>query len=340
MRIFIDTLPSTIGLTPNETLYLDKCFQLLMQHYPSHEWFIDVEEKTNGIISLLPVGIKKKMLLKRYQPHVLISASSDIQIQPSYKQIVFANQQFDFSKKKKMQLDSSHVAVMNSESLKKKLIEQNQIKSDHIHLIPAAAEEDVSIADWSEKLHVKQKFTDGRDFFLCFKNIGKNTRWEEILKAFSIFKKWQQSSFKLLLVGTIDSSFDDEFNDKLASYKYKEDVSVIDPGKEDINRILPSAFGLICGDTDQTGINMLNAFKAEIPVVSSPLELFDEEVSGAFIPAVMNADELSRQIINLYRDERMRDIVVQKGKELVKNYSWERAAESWYRLIETLSVDC
>jgi len=336
MRIFIDTLPSTVGLTPNETLYLDKCFQLLMQHHPNHQWFIDVEEKTNGIISLLPVGIKKKMQLKRYQPDILISASSNVVIQPSYKQIVFINQQFEPGKKK-IRLNSSHVAVTTSAWLKKKLIEQDQIDPDLIHLIPAAALEDVSIADWSEKLHVKQKFTDGRDFFLCFKNIGKDTQWEEILKAFSIFKKWQQSSFKLLLVGMIDSSFDDEFSDRLASYKYKEDVIVIDPEKEDINHILSSAFGLICGDSDQTGINILNAFKAEVPVVSSALELFDEEVSGAFIPAVMNADELSRQIINLYRDERMRDIVVQKGKEQVKNYSWERTAENWYQLIEGLA---
>src|SRR5215831_1613710 len=98
MRIFIDTQPSSIGLTLNETLFLDKCFQLLMDHYPNHQWFIDVEEKTNGIISLLPVGIKKKMQLKKYQPDVLISASSNVVIQAAYKQIVFINQQFESGK--------------------------------------------------------------------------------------------------------------------------------------------------------------------------------------------------------------------------------------------------
>jgi glycosyltransferase involved in cell wall biosynthesis len=308
-----------------------------MDHYPNHQWFIDVEEKTNGIISLLPMGIKKKMQLKKYQPDVLISASPDVTIQQLYRQIVFINLQFEFGKKTKMQLDASHVAVTTSATLKKKLVEQNKINSDYIHLIPAAASEDVSVADWSEKLHVKQKYTEGRDFFLCFKAIAENTQWEEILKAFSIFKKWQQSSFKLLVVGSIPPSFEDEFKEKLDSYKYKDDVMVIDPAKEDINRILPSAFGLICGEPDHTGINILNAFKAEVPVISSPLELFDEEVSGAFIPAVASADELSRQIINLYRDERMRDILVQKGKEQVSHYSWEDSAQRWYRIIEELS---
>ena len=111
---------------------------------------------------------------------------------------------------------------------------------------------------------------------------------------------------------------------------------ILDPTKDDIERILSCAFGLICADADYTGINMLNGFKVEVPVISSPVQVFDEEVSGAFLPALPQADELSRQLINLYRDEHLRDILIEKGKRMAENYSWESSILKWNNCIKSL----
>jgi hypothetical protein len=337
MRILIDTLHSQSRLTLNEIFYLDKSFQLLMNHYTQHHWMIETEGTTKGIISLLPVGIKKGIERKKLQPDVLISAGGDLSIQKSFKQIIFFDQHFDATKHPRIELDALHVGVTSSIDIQKLLIERYHVNSSFIKIIPAAVNPDITVADWSEKLRVKEKYADGRDFFLCFKRMGKNTQWEEILKAFSIFKKWQQSSFKLLIIATTNPSFNEEFQEKFSSYKYRTDVTILDPNREDIDAILPCAFAVICGDEDQTGLCMLNGFKAEVPVISSPLHVFDEEVSGAFLPAVPVADELSRQLINLYRDERMRDMIVQKGKEQLLRFSWEQVVAKWYDCISNVA---
>ena len=336
MRILVDTLQSPSRLTLNEIFYLDKCFQLLMAEHTQHQWLIDVGESTKGIISLLPVGIKKTIAWKKLQPDVLIEASGDLSYQKSFRQIIFINQLFDPASSK-LKLDNSHIGVTTSTRIQKKIVERFGVDASLLKIIPAAPDMDVSTADWSEKLNTKEKHADGRDFFLCFKTISKHSQWEDILKAFSMFKKWQQSSFKLLLVASVDPSFDEEFEGKFESYRYRNDVVILDPNKEDINRVLPSAFAVICAEQDQTGINMLNAFKAEVPVISAPSELFDEEVAGAFLPAEPVADELSRQLINLYRDERMRDIIVEKGKEQIQRYSWEQTVAKWYACITELA---
>jgi len=336
MRIVIDFSNYQYKLTPNEIFFLDKCFQLLVKEQSEHTWMPEPFAETKGVISLLPVGIKKSVLLDKLNAQILITTGEVYKKKSvALNQIFFLNQSYESYSKEKKFLQYPSVIVTTSPTQKKKIIKDFAVDGDRVQVVPAAPSEDITLADWSEKLSVKDKYADGREFFLCFKNIGPHTQWEEILKAFSIFKKWQQSSFRLLIVSEIPPDYSDTFNEKFNSYKYRNDVKILDPAKEDIERILSCAFGLICAEPDYTGIHMLNGFKVEVPVISSPIDVFDEEVSGAFLPALPQADELSRQLINLYRDEQMRDILIEKGKVLVQKYTWEESVHKWIEIIDT-----
>lgn len=335
MRLVIDSINENNGLTLNEIFFLDKCFQLMVNDHPEQQWIFEPFAKTKGLISLLPVGIKKTLVLRKLKPDVLITSVEMHGTFPSkYRQLFFYNQYFEKRRRGKEEPGKNSMLVTTSAALKKKISTSFRLDESRIWNIPSAPADDISLADWSEKLNVKEKYSDGREFFLCFKEIGRDTKWEEVLKAFSIFKKWQQSSFKLIVAGGIEPGFIEEFDERLASYKYRADVKILDPQEEDIHRILPSAFGIVCGDEDYTGVHMLNAFQAEVPVISSPVNVFDETVGGAFLPAMPLADELSRQLINLYRDERLRETLVEKGREVLKNFSWKHTVEIWQKCIE------
>jgi len=338
MRIVINFSNNQYRLTPNEIFFLDKCFQLLVKEQSEHKWIPEPFAETKGAISLLPVGIKKSIILDKLNAELLITTGEVYKKKSAaLNQIFFFNQSYESYTKDKNLLQYPSIIITTSFTQKKKIIETFAVDEHKVQVIPAAASEDIMLADWSEKLSVKDKYADGREFFFCFKNIGPNTQWEEILKAFSIFKKWQQSSLHLLIAGNVPPDYIDTFNEKFNSYKYRSDVKILDPAKDDIERILSCAFGLICAEADYTGIHMLNGFKAEVPVISSPVHVFDEEVSGAFLPALPRADELSRQLINLYRDEQMRDILIEKGKRMAENYSWETSIKKWNDCIESLA---
>jgi len=334
MRILLDLSINKYGLTPNEIFFLSKCFQLLTKEHPEHEWIFDPFQKTKGAISLLPLGIKKTLLLERLQPQVLITTGEVLKKSTgNFKQIYFYNQENEKNKKDNSALRHPSLIVTTSTTLKKKITASHAGKEMQITVIPAAPPDEIREADWSEKLSVKEKYADGREFFFCFKEIGPASNWEEVLKAFSIFKKWQQSSFKLVIAGKIESGFKEQFAEKLGSYKYQADVRLLDQEVDDVDGILSTAFGCICADPDHTGICLLSCFKAGVPAISSAVELFDEEVSGAFLPALPAADELSRQLINLYRDEQLREMLVEKGKEMHLRYSWKKSTEKWMESI-------
>ncbi len=338
MHIVIDFSNNQYRLTPNEIFFLDKCFQLLVKEQSEHKWTLEPFAETKGIISLLPLGIKKSIVLNRLNAQLFITSGEVYKKDtPGLNEIFFFNQGYEKYGNEKKTLRYPALIVTISDTLRKKIIDNYSLQDSKVVVIPAAPSDYITVADWSEKLQVKDKYADGREFFFCFKQIGPDTQWEEILKAFSIFKKWQQSSFRIIIAGKIASGYADVFKEKLGSYKFRSDVKIVDPGKEDIERILPSAFGMICADADYTGIGMLNGFKVEVPVISSPVDLFDEEVSGAFLPAIPQADELSRQLINLYRDERMREILIEKGKQLAEKFSWEKSVQKWNECIHSLA---
>src|SRR4051812_19506364 len=331
MRILIDSFNQQSVLTLNEIFFLDKCFQLLMKDHPEHEWIYGFDVETKGLNSLLPVGIKKRIAFNKIQPDVFVTTAGwKSENYRCKNEIIFYNQQFHLDKNSARVFKSARTIVITAEELKQQMKPAMNPETDRIKLIHAAPSKDISVADWSEKLSIKTRYSDGRDFFLCYSNINKSSKWEELLKAFSIFKKWQQSSFQLLMAAEIDENFREEFEQRLASYKYRSDVKIIDRHVEDVDRIMPSAFAVACAKKDLTGLCMLNAFKAEVPVIGSPNDLFDDEISGSVLPAIISADELSRQLINIYRDERMREIIIEKGKQSALQYSWENTTARWY----------
>ena len=338
MRIVLNFSNNQYRLTLNEIFFLDKCFQLLIKEQSEHEWIQEPFQETKGVISLLPLGIKKSIILDKLKPQLLITTGEVCKKNSTaLKQIFFFNQCYEAYGRDKKSLQYPSTIVTTSSTQKRKIVETFSVDERKVQVIPAAPSEYIALADWSEKLSVKDKYSDGREYFFCFKHIGPDTQWEEILKAFSIFKKWQQSSFRLLIAGEIAPAYVDTFNEKFNSYKYRNDVKVLDLANDDIERILSCAFGMICAEADFTGVQMLNGFKAEVPVISSPVEVFEEEVSGAFLPALPQAEELGRQLINLYRDEQMRDILIEKGKQVAERFSWESSVQKWNACIKSLA---
>ena len=331
MRIAIDLLNGNSNLSGNEKVFLTKSFHLLAAEHPEHEWVYVPSIQTQALSALLPMGIKKSLQLRKLRSDVLISDYALKKKLPGCSQIIFfCGQDFAFNKwNDKINIEAEFI-ITTSDFLKKKLISEKNISENKIKVINGAPDEQVLKIDWGEKLSIKEKQAEGKEFFLCYLELGPATNWETLLKAFSIFKKWQQTSVQLLIAGRIESNYEDEFAQKIESYKYKSDVKLLDPFGNELLHLLQAAYALVLPGLDATGLNILNAFRAEVPVITSGDNIFHEAVSGAFLPAIFSVDELSRQMINLYRDERLRDNLVEKGKEILAGFSWAATSANWY----------
>jgi len=296
MRIAIDTT--------RESEFIQKSLEQLAADHHEDEWIRVPPLKTKGFARLLPASRNKARQLMEIKPDVLIM---DTMPPPGLVGI----------------------PVLYYDGNKIDLISEKGKSSHTIYAAPSDARLEL---DWHEKYSLKQRYSDGKEFFLTRMDIGPGTPWESLFKAFSIFKKWQQTEVLLLVSATIDEDYEKTFDDKFASYKFRNDVRLLQYESEFLE-VLPAAYGVLIRYDDPTGMDILNAFKAGVPVITSNKNIFHEAVSGSILPAENDVDETGRQIINLYRDEHLRDTLAERGKEVVKQFTWESTSRHWYDLI-------
>lgn len=81
--------------------------------------------------------------------------------------------------------------------------------------------------EWEEREQIKEKYTGGTEYFLYTGPLYPPDLLITLLKAFSHFKKWQRSNMKLTLAGPA-SKKTAQLKEKLATYKYREDVVILE----------------------------------------------------------------------------------------------------------------
>lgn len=60
---------------------------------------------------------------------------------------------------------------------------------------------------WEEKIKVKEQYTAGTEYFLYAGSFRPGKNLVNLLKAFSLFKKRQQSNWKLVLAGVAEEGY-------------------------------------------------------------------------------------------------------------------------------------
>ena len=189
---------------------------------------------------------------------------------------------------------------------------------------------------WSGQAAVKEKYTEGKEYFIYIGAIHPRKNLVALLKAFSKFKKWQRSSFKLVLAGRLAWK-NDEFNRLLQTYKYRADVVLLNyVAEEELARLLGAAYALVYPSLfEGFGVPVLEAIKCEVPVLTSansPMQEIAGDAALYFNPH--SVDEMAQQLMTIYKDEDKRSRLIEAGKVIKDNYSWQKTADALWQSIE------
>lgn len=137
-----------------------------------------------------------------------------------------------------------------------------ELTTDRLAQLPGKPDlgEKTSFSAW-ELETLRETFTQGKPYFLYFPDNRDEADLSLALKAFSIFKKWNQSSYKLVMV--MDNVGQKAHKVRFQSYKYREDVELIeDDASLEREKWIAGALALIL-DPQAPGYVFLAALAAD-----------------------------------------------------------------------------
>lgn len=232
-------------------------------------------------------------------------------------------------------LKKARTVVTVSDFTRSDILEKYPVSAEKIKVVKGAARNIFTPISWQEKEEVKQNYSDGTEYFLFTGGIHPRKNLLNLLKAFSLFKKWQHSNMKLLVVGRLAWNYDDVL-EKLKTYKYRKDVVLLDyQPDEQLARITAAAYALVYPSYfEGFGLPLLEAMQSGVPVITSNTSSMPEVGGNAALYAdPTDPDAIAKHMLHIYRDESLRSRLVEAGKEQAARFSWDDAAEQlWQEL--------
>ncbi|MFN4285408.1 MAG: glycosyltransferase [Lacibacter sp.] len=170
----------------------------------------------------------------------------------------------------------------------------------------------------AEKDAVKERYTGGFEYFLYLGPICTQANLMNLLRAFSQFKKWQASSFKLVVCGA-NLWQKNGFHALLATYKHRHDVVVTGAVElAEAALLTASAYALVqpfAGNGYAT--SALAAMQAGVPAIVLRTPAHEAVGGAAFLYAENeSAQELGAKMMLLYKDETLRTQLIRNGQQL------------------------
>ena len=242
---------------------------------------------------------------------------------------------FSFNRETKKFVHRANTIVAFSEFVKNEIVSQYATGEEKITVVPPAGKENFYPLDENKKKEVRKKYTGGKNYFIYIGTIHPQKNLINLLKAFSVFKKRQKSDWKLVLAGSLDRNYQ-TFANNLKTYKYRDDVVMTGYiEEEEIVGLAGSAYAFVYPSLwEGNGLQVLDAMNSHIPVVAS-VNTSMQEIAGdaALYADPANHNDIADNMMLLYKDESLRNSIIEKGKIVAAQYYWGKTADLFWQSI-------
>ena len=232
--------------------------------------------------------------------------------------------------------------VTISEFLKTKIVEYYKVPINKIQVSYIGIDKIYQPVEAEERETVKENYAGGNEYFIYSGEITPRNNLINLLKAFSAFKKRQKSSMQLLITSETRIT-NDQFVSSLQSYKFRNDVKVLTGlSKDENSKLIASAYAMVYASFyENFGTSLLKAMKCEVPVITSSAGIMPELCADAALYAnPENFKEIAVKMMQLFRDEKLRKELIEKGKEQVQKFNWDDTARFvWNSIEKTVGTD-
>ncbi len=273
-------------------------------------------------------NISLPIILRKVKATLLINTDGMNSITSAIPQLLILPEVNFINKKLINQIQKKLIQLFTfSEKQKKFVIENFSIHSDLVYSISISANEIYKPLALEYQQEIKERYTDQKEYFFSRINIYKDNNIINLLKAFSIFKKWQKSNMKLVIVGDLFGDIN-EWNKIIETYKYKEDVIIINElATEEIAKLTAAAYcAIYINESDDIALPILEAMQCDVPIIGINNDKIKEIGGDAVLYSnSLNIEDIAGQMQNIYKNENLRSKQILLGKNVIKQFNWDKS---------------
>ncbi len=190
--------------------------------------------------------------------------------------------------------------------------------------------------EWHEKMMTKAQHAGNNEFFVAVIEDNSAHDFVLLLQAFTKFKKWQQSSMRLMILPKYET-LGNEIFEKHKTYKYRDDVTLLhDADEKLVADIFASAYAFIhVAPFAPHLLALVTALKCSLPVISFEDEDVKEYAGNAVLfTAEKTAGALGDSIIQLYKYENLQAQLKEKAQGQSVLLNRKECADNLWQFLE------
>lgn len=236
---------------------------------------------------------------------------------------------------------ASRIATVSAFS-KKDIINCYKIDATKIDVVFNGCNEQYSPINKELQLLTKQTFSKNCDYFLFVGALQPRKNISRLLEAFDKFKTKEKNDVKLIIVGE-KYRWTSNIKNTYLNMKFKDDV--IFTGRlhsTELHHVIASALAMTyIPYFEGFGIPILEAMNCDTPVITSNITSMPE-VAGdaALLVDPFSVSSISNAMIYIYKDEDMRNSLIEKGRKRKLNFSWDKTADLlWKSILKTIESE-
>lgn len=289
-------------------------------------------------------------ILNRLQPDLFLSPDGYLSLKSNCKQLAVIHDinyehypmDVPFLERKyyqhffpKFAQKATRIATV-SEFSKNDIVETYKINPSKIDVVYNGCNESYTPINDTTKQQTKLKFSQNCDYFLFVGALHPRKNISRLFQAFDKFKNDQPSTIKMVIVG-VKYYWTREIKHTYLNMKHKEDV--VFTGRlstEDLKNVLGSALAMTYVPYfEGFGIPILEAMNCDTPVITSNITSMPEVAQdAALLVDPFSVESIANAMLYIYKDEDMRNKLIQKGRKRKLDFSWDKTATALWESIE------
>ena len=235
---------------------------------------------------------------------------------------------------------STRIATV-SEFSKHDIAATYHLPPDKIDVVYDGAHADYRPLSSEEQARTREQYTQGHPYFLFVSTIIKRKNLATLLLAFDRFKASDTQDMRLVVVGH-RVWWQDELKAAYDGMRHQDDVLFVGRAESgELARLMGSATALAYPSLfEGFGIPILEAFHAEVPVVTSNCTSMPE-VAGdaALLVEPTDVAALAEALTRLATDAALRQQLISRARQQRLHFSWDITATLlWQSMIKTAAT--